>query len=113
MACLDFTNLCGAANRILVFRANVLKVGGLATWYKFHRSGSYFCFKNLFEIESPYGTTNVIRAGDSGAPVCTAHDSGTGWCGLVVGCDTFRGFAIYSETADNWLRHNGYTLQVN
>jgi hypothetical protein len=89
-----------------------LQIGGLAVWYRFHRAGQYFCFKNLFEVESPYGSTGAIRAGDSGAPVCTADGSGTGWCGIVVGCDAFKGFAMYSESAQNWLSTNSYTLDV-
>jgi hypothetical protein len=93
-------------------RYSLLQIGGLATWYRFQRGASYFCFKNLFEVESPYGSTGAIRSGDSGAPVCTATSSGTGWSGIIVGCDTSKGYAIYSETAETWLRNNGYKLQV-
>jgi hypothetical protein len=93
-------------------RYSTLQIGGLAAWYRFHRGGQYFCFKNLFEVESPYGSAGAIRAGDSGAPVCTADGSGTGWCGMIVGCDAFKGFAMYSETIQSWLTTKGYTLQV-
>jgi hypothetical protein len=91
---------------------SALQIGGLAVWYRFHRVGQYFCFKNLFEVESPYASTRAIRGGDSGAPVCTADGNGTGWCGMIVGCDAFKGFAMFSETIQSWLTTKGYSLQV-
>jgi hypothetical protein len=93
-------------------RYSVLQVGGLAAWYRFHSDGKYYCFKNLFEVQSPYGSTSAIRPGDSGGPVCTADQIGTGWCGMIVGCDKFNGYAMYSETAEGWLTQNGYSLRL-
>jgi hypothetical protein len=90
---------------------NMLQIGGLAVWYRFMDANGYYCFRNMFEVESLYGCTRVIQKGDSGAPVCTPDSKGTAWCGMIVGCDAFKGFAIYSEPAMTWLGQQGYNLQ--
>ena len=91
---------------------NMLQIGGLAVWYRFSDAGIYYCFRNLFEVEWPYGCTRAIRQGDSGAPVCTPGRGGPDWCGMIVGCDGFKGFAIYSEPAMAWLVDRGYNLRL-
>jgi hypothetical protein len=93
-------------------RRNRLQVGGLAAWYSFAHDGADYCFKNLFEVQSPYGTPGVIKRGDSGAPVCSPDGQGTAWAGMIVGCDAFKGYAMYSETVQSWLLSEGYTLSV-
>lgn len=89
-----------------------MQVGGLAPWYSFHHAGKDYCFKNLFEVHSPYGVCGVIQAGDSGAPVCAAGAGGTEWAGMIAGCDAFKGYAIYAQTLQDWLFGQGYTLRV-
>jgi hypothetical protein len=93
-------------------RHNALQVGGLAAWFNFQHNGNEYCFHNLFEVESPYGTAGVIRLGDSGAPVCTPDATGTAWAGLIVGRDAFKGYAMYSQTIDEWLVKKGFRLDV-
>ena len=89
-----------------------MRVGGLAVWYSFQHGGNDYCFKNLFEVESPYGAAGVIKSGDSGGPVCSPDANGTAWAGLIVGRDAFKGYASYSETVNQWLAGNGYHLSV-
>ena len=78
----------------------------------FHTMDRNTCFRNLFEVELPYGTAGVIQLGDFGAPVCTPDATGTAWAGLIVGCDAFKGYAMYSETIDDWLVNRGFRLHV-
>jgi hypothetical protein len=94
-------------------RHNHLQIGGLAAWYKFRHGATEYCFKNLFEVESPYGTAGVIRSGDSGAPVCTPDANGTAWAGMIMGSDSFKGYAIYAETIEAWLGNHGHQLSVS
>jgi len=89
-----------------------LAVGGLAAWYRMAHHGSFYCFKNLFEVQSPYGRPGSVKGGDSGAPVCTAQGAGNGWCGMIVGCDALKGYAMYSETIATWWKSNKYSLSV-
>jgi hypothetical protein len=91
---------------------NNLQLGGLAAWYSFAHDGQDYCFRNLFEVESPYGKPGVIRQGDSGAAVCVPGAAGTEWAGLIAGQDAFKGYAIYAESVAHWLGANGYSLQV-
>ncbi|GAB2178263.1 hypothetical protein [Dongia sp. agr-C8] len=94
-------------------RYNQLQVGGLAAWYKFNHAGVHYCFQNLFEVESPYGTAGIIKSGDSGAPVCTPDASGTAWAGMIIGADSFKGYAVYAETMEAWIANQGYRLRVS
>jgi hypothetical protein len=87
-----------------------LSVGGVAAWYRMSHQGNFYCFKHLFEVMSPYNCSSTIKEGDSGAPVCAAHGTGMGWCGMIVGCDSSRGFAMYSETIENWWKSKNYNL---
>lgn len=91
---------------------HVLQVGALAAWYNFSHNGQDYCFRNLFEVESPYGAAGLIQLGDSGAPVCTPVATGTAWAGLIVGRDAFKGYAMYSETIDDWLVGQSFHLRV-
>jgi hypothetical protein len=93
-------------------RHNRLQIGGLAAWYKFRHGATEYCFKNLFEVESPYSTPGIIQSGDSGAPVCTPDANGTAWAGMIMGSDSFKGYAIYAETIDAWLGNHGHQLSV-
>jgi len=93
-------------------RRNALQVGGLAAWYTFTHGGSDYCFKNLFEVESPYGAAGITKLGDSGAPVCTPDAVGTAWAGMIIGCDAYKGYAMYGETVDAWVAAQGYALRV-
>lgn len=91
---------------------NSMQVGGLAAWYSFSHGGRDYCFKNLFEVESPYGAAGVIKLGDSGGPVCSPDGNGMAWAGLIAGRDAFKGYAMYSETVEQWLSSAGYNLAV-
>ncbi|KTT72249.1 hypothetical protein [Sphingomonas endophytica] len=91
---------------------NSLRLGGLAAWYSFDHHGQDYCFRNLFEVESPYGRPGAIRQGDSGASVCAPGPAGTEWAGLIAGHDAFKGYAIYAESIAQWLAANGYRLQL-
>jgi hypothetical protein len=93
-------------------RYNQLQIGGLAAWYKFNHGATEYCFQNLFEVESPYGTAGIIRPGDSGAPVCTPDAGGTAWAGMIIGADSFKGYAVYAETMEAWLASHGFHLTV-
>ena len=91
-------------------------VGGLALAYEFEHDNQYYCFKNMFEIRSQGRLKTIlsspIKPGDSGAWVCTPANDGVGWCGMVVGCDRWQGFAIFSETIVDWLTNQGRNLSV-
>jgi hypothetical protein len=89
-----------------------LQLGGLAVWYRLGSGKDTICFKNLFEVESPYGHIPAIKSGDSGAAVCAAGASGKEWCGMIVGSDMYKGFALYAETAKAWLDKNAKVLHV-
>jgi hypothetical protein len=89
-----------------------LSVGGLAVWYKMAHQKKFYCFKYLFEVGSAYGSSGTIKGGDSGAPICTANGTGNGWCGMIVGCDSLQGFAMYSESIENWWKSNKYTFSL-
>lgn len=91
---------------------NTMQVGGLAAWYSFSHGENDYCFKNLFEVESPYASAGVIKLGDSGGPVCSPDSKGMAWAGLIAGRDSFKGYAMYSETVEQWLAAAGYTLTV-
>lgn len=92
---------------------SALQIGGLAAWYRLGSGKQTFCFKNLFEVESPYGRIPAIKSGDSGAAVCTAGANGKDWCGTIVGGDMYKGFALYAETAKAWLDNNVKTLHLS
>lgn len=121
---LDIGSLTGITNRAALTTGqsvevtgrtsglNSLQLGGLAAWYSFDHGGQDYCFRNLFEVESPYGKPGVIRQGDSGAAVCAPGASGTEWAGLIAGQDAFKGYAIYAESVADWLKIKGYHLQV-
>ncbi|MEM9153211.1 MAG: hypothetical protein AAGB19_22545, partial [Cyanobacteria bacterium P01_F01_bin.3] len=91
---------------------NAMQVGALAAYYKFQIDGKSYCFKNLFEVESPFGAPGVIKRGDSGAPVCIDGASGKEWAGMIVGRDSFKGYAIFAETVMDWVKSEGYALSV-
>lgn len=87
-----------------------LQVGPVTIWYKLKIDDNHYCFRNLFEVLSPYVGMPSIKLGDSGAAVCVASDAGTAWAGIIVGSDGDRGFALYSETAQMWLKAQGFDL---
>ncbi len=91
---------------------NALQIGALAAWYNLTFDGKDYCFRNLFEVESPYGVAGVIKLGDSGAPVCADGATGPAWAGMVIGRDAFKGYALYSQTIMDTLSANGYVLTV-
>jgi hypothetical protein len=77
----------------------------------FPMKANYYCYKNLVRVESPYGATNVIKGGDSGAPVCMANGAGKGLCALMVASNFFGGFAMFAESAETWwTKHGTFSL---
>lgn len=77
------------------------EVGGLALFYRFQHGGEVYCFRDLFEIRRSSrilaALFPLVRAGDSGAWVCTETDTGPGWCGQIIGEDRNGGFAAFAE----------------
>jgi hypothetical protein len=91
-----------------------MQLGGLSAWAR-HRNkqtGKFYCYKNLLEVRSPYQAIGVIGQGDSGAPVCIPHGSGTAWCGMIVASDTYQGYAMFAESVQEWWQGQGYELSV-
>jgi hypothetical protein len=93
-------------------RYHTLQLGPLHFWQSQEHDGHWYCYKNLFKVQSPYRENDVIRGGDSGAPVCIASGSGKGFCGMIVGCDDYGGFAMFGESIQAWWEKNGYSLHV-
>ena len=89
-----------------------LQLGDLHVFRKHEHNGQFYCYKNMVRIESPYGANDVIRGGDSGAPVTMASDSGKGLCGMIVAANTYGGFAMFGELIEDWWKRNGYSLHV-
>ncbi len=62
----------------------------------------------LIGIESPYGATNVVQEGDSGAPVCVGVGSNKKLAAMVIACNYSQGFAIPFEHVLSFLKVNGH-----
>jgi len=87
-----------------------LQLGDLHVFRMHEHNGRYYCYKNMVRVESPYGTTNIIKGGDSGAPVAIPNGSGKGFCGMIVAANAFGGFAMFAESVENWWKKNGYSF---
>lgn len=94
-----------------------LEIGGLGACYKFQDHNNTYCFRNLIELRYPSGVipsiSSPIQGGDSGAWVCIPSGQGYEWCGMVIGEDRRRGYAIFSEAIEDWWKNQGLTLTVN
>lgn len=66
----------------------------------------------IFRVESPYGATDIIRGGGSGAPVCIASGTGKGLCGIIVASNAYGGFAMFGDSIEAWWKKHGYSLHV-
>jgi hypothetical protein len=94
-----------------------LTVGGIAATYRFSDdNGNFYCYENLFEVRWPSFTrlllSRPVQGGDSGAWVLVEGESGTEWCGMIVGDDRVQGYATLSEELTMWLTARGFTLSV-
>ena len=86
---------------------STLELGGMGIVYRIKDiHNNWYCFQNLIELKQPSYWRNVISspvdAGDSGAWVCVPAKQDYEWCAMVIGGDRFTGFAIPSETIENW-----------
>lgn len=54
---------------------------------------------------------NVIREGDSGAPISIPNETGEGWCGMIIGTDGYEGYAMFAQTVQSWWTDEGYHLR--
>jgi hypothetical protein len=81
-------------------RYHALQLGDLHVWRSHEPNGQFYCYKNLFRVESPYGATDIIRGGDSGAPVCIASGTGKGLCGIIVASNAYGGFAMFGDSIE-------------
>jgi hypothetical protein len=93
-------------------RYHALQLGDLHVWRSLEHNGQFYCYKNLFRVESPYGATDIIRGGDSGAPVCIASGTGKGLCGIIVASNAHGGFAMFGDSIEAWWKKHGYSLHV-
>jgi len=93
-------------------RYHTLQLGDLHVWRSQEHNGQFYCYKNLFRVESPYGATNIIQGGDSGAPVCIASGTGKGLCGIIVASNAYGGFAMFGDSIETWWKKQGYSLHV-
>jgi hypothetical protein len=85
----------------------IAEVGGLAIFYRLNLKGNTYCYQDIFEIRCRTYFREllgpVVKAGDSGAWVCTETDRGPGWCGQIIGEDRNRGYATFAEnTVEAW-----------
>jgi hypothetical protein len=93
-----------------------LRTGGLGVIYKLKWNGQDYCFQNVPQLNWPkfyqlLGGRPVTR-GDSGSWICNHDESGSGWCGMIIGNDHRHGYAIYAETLEGWWKQQGLTLSV-
>lgn len=80
---------------------------------KDNRSSDEFCYDDLFEIRTPYGSTSPVQGGDSGAWVQAQDAQGQDmWAGMVVGGDSQIGFAMPAEAIKNWWTKSGLNLVI-
>jgi hypothetical protein len=102
-----------------------LTIGGLCVSYKVaYEQGTatkYACFTNLIELRSIplrlLGTNYYIqdlpvRAGDSGAWICSNDSHGYSWCGMLISGDSDRGYFLSSEHIVKWLDGIGYSFDI-
>ncbi len=102
-----------------------LTIGGLCVSYKIAYEqdsvSKYACFTNLVELRSiPFkllGTNyyvqdSPVRAGDSGAWICSNDSEGYSWCGMLISGDADRGYFLSSEHIIKWLDKSGYTFDL-
>lgn len=102
-----------------------LTVGGLCVSYKIaYEQGSvskYACFTNLIELRSIpikllgtnyYIQDSPVRAGDSGAWICSNDSQGYSWCGMLISGDADRGYFLSSEHIVKWLDNSGYAFDI-
>jgi hypothetical protein len=93
-----------------------VKVGGLGVIYELPYGGTKYCFKNVFELRWPRFYQLIARRpiarGDSGAWVCIPDPNGYGWCGMIIGGDRLQGYAVYSQTIEDWWQNQGLSLAV-
>jgi hypothetical protein len=89
-----------------------LQLGDFHVFRRHEHNGQYYCYKNMVRVESPYGATDVIKGGDSGAPVCITSGGGKGLCGMIVAANVFGGFAMFGESIEAWWKQNGYSFHI-
>jgi hypothetical protein len=96
-----------------------LQFGGNGKYYKIpDGKGGEYCVRNIIELKEPSFYRNLFTSpvdeGDSGAWVCASGAVGADWCAMVIGGDRFTGFAIESETIEQWWSGpaNRLTLSV-
>ena len=102
-----------------------LTIGGLCVSYKVAYENDsvskYACFTNLIELRSIpikllgtnyYIQDSPVRAGDSGAWICSNDSEGYSWCGMLISGDVDRGYFLSSEHILKWLDNSGYSLDI-
>jgi len=94
-----------------------LQIGGRVKYYNLpNADGVTYCYENLFELREPSIWRNIlnspVRAGDSGAWVCTPTAIGLAWCGMIVGGDRYIAFAQEAESIENWWSGAPHGLQL-
>lgn len=102
-----------------------LTIGGLCVSYKIAYEqdsvSKYACFTNLIELRSIpirllgtnyYIQDSPVRAGDSGAWICSNDSLGYSWCGMLISGDSDRGYFSSSEHILKWLDNSGYSFDL-
>ncbi|NNV57759.1 hypothetical protein [Limnovirga soli] len=102
-----------------------LIIGGLCVSYKIAYEqdsiSQYACFTNLIELRSipfkilgteQYANALPVRAGDSGAWICSNDSEGYSWCGMLISGDVDRGYFLSSEHIIKWLDKSGYSFDL-
>lgn len=102
-----------------------LTIGGLCVSYKIAYEqdsiSQYACFTNLIELRSipfkilgtnHYVSDSPVRAGDSGAWICSNDSEGYSWCGMLISGDVDRGYFLSSEHIIKWLDKSGYSFDI-
>lgn len=102
-----------------------LTIGGLCVSYKIayekESVSKYACFTNLIELRSipikllglnHYIQGSPVRAGDSGAWICSNDSQGYSWCGMLISGDADRGYFLSSEHIIKWLDNSGHSFDI-
>lgn len=102
-----------------------LIIGGLCVSYKIAYEqdsvSKYACFTNLIELRlipirflgtNLYFQETPVKAGDSGAWICSNDSEGYSWCGMVISGDADRGYFLSSEHILKWLKNAGHSLGI-
>lgn len=102
-----------------------LTIGGLCVSYKVayeqDSATKYACFTNLIELRSIpirllgtnyYVQDSPVRAGDSGAWICSNDSQGYSWCGMLISGDVDRGYFLSSEHIVQWLEKSGFSFDI-